>query len=166
MSDSYDRLLAAQEDLTLMVSDLTGLSGQLEELATAVRRAGLSTMLELQPSFHKRFGDACHRLLATLHALVDAGVDQPPALAFSAVAQLSALENDISAVAAAAIPGDQFRREGPGTGPNLAGTLQRIRKRLWSLISHLAKIKELSLTGQTGTGALKLTQDSILVTFG
>lgn len=167
MTDSYDRLEAARADLAILLSDLSSLSGQLEELATAVRRAGLPGMPGMQPGFHARLTGASQRLAATLNALVEAGADQPPSLAFSAVAQLSALEHDISAIAAAAIPADRFRPEDDaGMGQVLTATLQRVRMRLWSLISHLAKIKEWSLTGQLGTGSPGLSPESILVTFG
>lgn len=167
MSESYDRLTAAREDLALLISDLSSLSGRLEELATAVRRAGQPATIDAQPGFHKRLIDAAQRLVATLHALVDAGADQPPNLAFSAIAQLSALEHDIAAVAAAAIPADRFRAEDDGgISVLLDGTLERARKRLWSLISHLARIKAWSLTGQFGTGAPGLAQETIQVTLG
>jgi len=167
MPESYDRLQAARADLAILISDLSDLSGQLEELATAVRRAGLAGMRELQPGFHPRLTDASQRLAATLHALVDAGLDQPPSLAFSAVAQLCALENDIRAVTTTVVPADRFRPEDDaGMGAALTGTLQRVRTRLWSLISHLAKIKEWSLTGQLGTSSPGLAPEGILVTFG
>lgn len=167
MTDRYDRLQAAREDLDILVGDLGSLSGQLEELATTVRRAGLAGMPELLPSFHTRITDAPGRLAATLHALVDAGADQSPSLAFSAVAQLAALESDVCAVAAAATPGDRFRAEDDaGIGEMIKGTLHGIRMRLWSLISHLVKIREWSLTSQLGAGSASHPQESILVTFG
>ena len=167
MADDYDRILAAREDLAMLVSDLYSLSGQLEELATTVRRAGLSSMLELQPGFHMRLVDAAHRLTLTLHALADAGTDQPPGLAFSAIAQLSALENDISVVATATVPSDRFRADDDAGIPEMiTGTLRRIRTRLWSLISHLARIKEWSLGGQPGAGAPGLAQECVQLTFG
>lgn len=160
MTDGYDRLQAAGDDLRLLVSDLNELSGQLEELATVGRRAGL----EHAPGFHRRIGDSAARLIATLEALVAAGTGQQPGLAFSAVAQLCALESDI---AAAVPPADGSGQSGGGRLRfTLTATVRRVRSRLWSLISHLVKIKEWSLSGLASPDATGTTPESILVTFG
>ena len=159
MSDGYDRLQAAGEDLRLLVSDLSQLSGELEELATVGRRVGL----EHPPGFQRRIRDSAARLVATLEALVAAGTGQQPGLAFSAVAQLCALESDIAAVVP---PADGSGYGGERLRVTLTATLQRVRRRLWSLISHLVKIKELSFNGLASPGATGTTPESILVTFG
>ena len=99
-------------------------------------------------------------MIATLEA---AGTDQQPGLAFSAVAQLYALENDIAAVVP---PADDFGHGGGRLQVTLTATLQRGRSRLWSLISHLVKIKELSLSGLASPEATGTRPESILVTFG
>lgn len=159
MSDGYDRLQAAEEDLRQLVSDLSQLSGQVEELATIGRRVGL----EHPPGFHRRISESVARLIATLEALIAVGTDQQPGLAFSAVAQLCALENDIAATVPRA---DDTGHGGGRLRATLTATLRRARSRLWSLISHLVKIKELSLSGLASTDAIGTRSETILVTFG
>jgi hypothetical protein len=156
MNDSYDRLLSAREDLGLLLSGLSNLSGQLEEVATTARRAGLA---ELGPGLHRGLQDATGRLAATLHSLAEAGTDQPPSLAFCAVAQLGALESDVAAAAAAA------EDSSPALTAALTVTLQRVRSRLWSFISHLVRIKEWSLTAHVGPVPSCLAPEGIRVTF-
>jgi hypothetical protein len=159
MSDKYDRTLAARQDLTFLVSDLNELSGRLEEVATVARRADA----QHYPLLHRRLRDTSAQLVASLEALVEGGTGQQPGLAFTCVAQLHALQSDaLTAFTAATGTCDPVAHDPQRAA--LTGTLQRARSRLWSLISHLADIKEWSLTGLTGPDGPATA--SITVTFG
>lgn len=109
----YDRPQAARRDLDVLVEELTQISREVSWLARQVREAlstrpdldmeGTSDSLEEALMWRReafpRWADtllaAVSQLIATLHALVDAGPGQPADLAFSATAQLSALRSAV-----------------------------------------------------------------------
>jgi hypothetical protein len=84
-------------------------------------------------------------LAGTLRALVEAGPDQDPDLALSAVAQLSALEAGLAAAIAGASRGQAataVTADACGSTPGAAtirATMSRVRARQQSLIAHLVK---------------------------
>jgi len=99
MIDHCDRLPAVQQDLDLLLGDLSTVSGQLEELATMWRRqchAG-NSWPDMPHAFPQGLRDAAGRLAGTLRDLAGAGPGQAPDLASSAAAQLSALDAGIAA---------------------------------------------------------------------
>jgi hypothetical protein len=145
MTGSYDPLSAALADLELLTGDLHGVSAQLQELATVSQRINLPGALRLEPGSPGSLRDATARLVATARTLVDAGPDHPSGLAFSAVAQMSALDAGVRA-AIAAVSGSRYPdaaanggTSGAGTWGTLQITLNRASKRLRGLISHLAQ---------------------------
>jgi hypothetical protein len=172
LSDGYDRLSAARHDLDLLLGHLSCVSGQLEELGTMWRRRcrAENSWRDLPPGFPQGLRDATRRLASTVQALVEAGAGQAPDLAFSAVAQLSALDDDIAAAAAIATRGSAAKNA--ATGPaddawaSARTTLSHAGKRLWSLISHLVRVKQWSLSGHPAAGEVGLTPASIAVIFG
>src|SRR5271154_1226427 len=101
MTDSYDRLPAARQDLGLLVGELAAVCGQLEELATMWRRqcAARNSWLDMPHAFPQGLRETAARLAGTLQALVEADQDQAPELAYSAAAELSALDTGIAAAA-------------------------------------------------------------------
>ena len=113
-------------------------------------RQGLSI-----PDYAETLRDAVHQLIGTVQALVDAGPGQPPDLAFSAVAQFLALEGAVDN--APSLRSDDQRRGTSGyillseevakTWAWIKDTLKLAWKRLWSLISHLIRVKEWSVNG-------------------
>jgi hypothetical protein len=44
--------------------------------------------------------------------------------------------------------------------------IKAISRRLWSMIAHLMKVTQWTVTGQAGTGVLGLASASVSVTFG
>ncbi len=172
MTKGYDRMSAARCDLDLLASDLLRVSAGVAELATSLQRNPLTCWLDVPPGFPSGVQDAAARLVGTLQALLDAGADQPPDLAFSAVAQFSALREDVAAAVAALndTGGVGVTRIGQ---PNhhrgaygISGSVDRAGNRLWSLISHLVRVKAWSMSGQLRDGRLRLAPDGIAVTFG
>jgi hypothetical protein len=142
MSGSHDERAAARKDADLMVTDLMSVSGVLEEVATLWRRAGLFGQ-EAPSGSLGNLREAARGLADTVRALPDADCGQHQALAFSAVTQLAALEDNAALTAAAT--GDRH----PGDAAMWAviqGRLQQAGKHLWSLISHLAETGETSVT--------------------
>ena len=138
MSGSHDERAAARKDADLLVTDLIGVSGMLEEMATLWRRAGLFGQ-EPPSGAPGNLQGAARGLADTVRALADADCVQHQALAFSAVTQLVALENNAALAAAAT------GRRHPGHATMWAVILGRLNeggKRLWSLISHLAETEE------------------------
>ena len=167
MNGKYDRLQAAQQDLDLLCNDLTRVSAQLEELATAWRRDHISGMTarDLPLTFPGTLRAETQQLAGTLWALVDAGPGQPPGLALSAVAQLAALQGDVTAAAE-----DGFGRvagapPGSAVWASIEHALERAGKRLWSLISHLVPVREWTWTEQAGPGLLGNNLARVSVTF-
>jgi hypothetical protein len=141
MSGSHDERAAARKDADLMVTDLIGVSGVLEEVATLWRRAGLFGQ-EPPSGILDNLQAAARGLADTVRALPDADCGQHQALAFSAVTQLAALENH--AALAAAATGDHH----PGDAAMWAaiqGSLHQAGKHLWRLVSHLAETGETPL---------------------
>ena len=138
---------AAGQDLDALLGDLAGACGQLEELATTLRREhNPQTPRQLPLAFPHRLQAAARQLAATLTALTGAGPGPGPDLASSAAAQLAALQADVAAAAR-----DRRGQRGnstPGHDPGtalLAGiehTLNRVTTRQQSLISHLADSAE------------------------
>jgi hypothetical protein len=138
MTGSYDQRAAARQDADRMVTDLMSVSGMLEEVATIWRRAELFG--QQSPASSPDSLQAAARSLAdTLHVLPDAGSNEHQALAFSAVTQLAALQNN--AAMAAAVLSDSHLCAA-GMWATIQSSLDRAGTQLWSLICHLAKIEE------------------------
>jgi hypothetical protein len=149
MSGSYDQRAAVRKDADLMVTDLMNISGMLEEVATVRRRAEI--FAQKRPSSSPSSLQAAAASLAdTLHALPDADPRQHPALAFSAVTQLAALENN--AALAAAVTESHLCDVGMWAA--IQSSLDQVGKQLWGLISHLVKITETPLTEDAASGVL------------
>jgi hypothetical protein len=136
MGDRGDRLLAARQELDLLVGDLSMVCGQLEEFATMWRRQcnARNSWLDMPHAFPQGLREVADGLAGTLRALVEAGLDQDPDLALSAVAQLSALEAGL----AAAVAGDACGSTQPRAAA-IHATMSRVRTRQRSLIAHLVK---------------------------
>ena len=84
-ADSHDSLAVARQDLDVLLGDLAGVCGQLEELATTWRREHASGTSRPPPlTFPHRLQDSARQLAAMLRALAEAGTE--PDLAASAVA--------------------------------------------------------------------------------
>jgi len=119
-----------------LVTELNRVSGLLEEVATVWRRAELYGQ---QPASIAPRGlqSAARELADAVRLLPDADSEQHPALAFSAVTQLVALESD--AARSAALTGTLHLGD-----TEMWATIQRALgqapDQLWSLISCLARI--------------------------
>jgi hypothetical protein len=152
MGDRHDRLLAARQDLDLLVGDLKTVRGQLEEFATMWRRQchARNSWLGMPRAFPQELRSAADGLAGTLRALVEAGPDQDPGLALAAVTQLSALDAGLAAAvartsrgqAAAAGTGDVWSTQ-PGAAA-IRATMSRVRTRQRSLIARLVKGQEMT----------------------
>jgi hypothetical protein len=139
MSGSYDQRTAARKDADLMVTNLMNVSGMLEEVTTVWRRAEFFGQLPGSRS-PGNLQAAARNLADTLRALPDADSDEHQALAFSAVTQLSALQNNVALTSA--MPGDSHSLDAQLWGA-IQGCLNQVGKQLWRLMSHLVKIEEM-----------------------
>jgi hypothetical protein len=143
---SHGSLPTARQYLDALLGDLSGVCGQLEELATTWRRDHTSgtSRRQLPLAFPHRLQSAARQLAATLQALVEAGAGPDPDLASSAAAQLAALQGGVAAAAGdrCGHQGESTRGRDPGTAAlaSIEQTLNRVVKRQQSLISHLADI--------------------------
>lgn len=191
----YDRQQAARRDLDALLTELNAITGELNSLAETVSEAVAGrprtywdyqleredtpdfmkeqaiSAREFYPRYAETLRDSVYQLIGTLHALVDAGPGQPPDLAFSAVAQFSALKSTVDD--APEPEHDEFSPSIPRVSESIIQTwawikdaLKRGEPLLWSLISHLARVKEWSLNGTIGTGLPGMAQTQISVTFG
>lgn len=152
-ADGYDRLAAAHDDLRMLVSALGDVSRQLAGLInelrmqsslTVGRQSGVEDQLVLAQQIDPKVG----QLKGVAEELVANGLNQGPDLAFSATAQVTALGSEVRYA--------RKRYRMNRAWENIWQALKRIAPRLWSLISHLVKVKEWSVTGQVGTGVLGL----------
>jgi hypothetical protein len=162
-SDGYDRQAAAREDLRLLVNALDEVSRELTHLAEALRqesseRTNRSLDLDEQAALAEQIVPEVRLLTGTARKLVARGTDQEPDLAFSAAAQMTALKSDLRFAKKRYFQNRAWAK--------VWAALKRAAPRLWSLISHLVKVKEWSVTGEVGTGVLGLARASISVTFG
>ena len=147
MGGGGDRLSAARQDLDLLVGELSTVRGQLEEFATMWRRQcnARNSWRDMPHAFPQGLREMAVGLAGTLRALVEAGPDQDPDLALSAVAQLSALEAGLAAAIAGASRGQAataVTADACGSTPGAAtirATMSRVRARQQSLIAHLVK---------------------------
>ena len=121
-----------------MAADLSRVCGLLEEVATLWRRAQLYGP-QSSPIAPGSLQDAARTLADALRLLPDADSGERPALAFAAVAQLGALEDN--AARAAAMTAD-CRLGDAGMWAAVEGALLQIWEQLWSLITRLAEIGE------------------------
>jgi len=138
MSGSDGLRAAARKDADLMVSDLNRVSGLLEEVATIWRRLELYGR-QSSSTVPGHLQEAAKNLAALLRAVPDADCGQHPALAFSAVAQLAALESNAALSEAVTVTGGSHLGDAE-LWAAIQGALLRVRKQLWSLISCLVKI--------------------------
>jgi hypothetical protein len=167
-SGGYDRMVAAQDDLRVLVSALDEVAQQLVVLSYTLQEqldggrdrldSGEKAALEEQVDLAVQIAPEVHQLKDTANELVARGPDQAPDLAFSATAQMSALRSDVRRA--------RKRFSANRVWKSVWDMLKELPQRLLSLISHLVKVKEWSVTGQVGTGMLGLAQASISVTFG
>ncbi len=138
VSDSYDQRTAARQAADLAATDLDRVCGLLEEVATLWRRARLYGQ-QSSPIAPGNLQDAARSLADAVRLLPDAGSREHPALAFTAVAQLAALEDN--AARSAAMTAD-CRLGDAGIWAAVEGTLLQAGNELWSLITLLAKSME------------------------
>jgi hypothetical protein len=162
-ADGYNPLAAAREDLSILVSALDDVSHQLANLVETLREQSSESIdrqpdLENQLVLAEQIAPTVSQLKGVAEELVADGLDQTPDLAFTATAQMTALQSEVRYA--------RKRYRANRAWGKIWGALKRIAPRLWSLISHLVKVKEWSVTGQVGTGVLGLAQASIRVTFG
>jgi hypothetical protein len=139
---------AARQDLDALLGDLAGVCGQLEELATTLRRdhAAGTSRRQLPLAFPHRLQGEARQLAGTLRALAEAGTRPDPDLISSAGTQLAALRGEVTAAAgdrcgphASSTPAHD-----PGTAilTGIEHTLDGVLTRQRSLISHLADTTE------------------------
>jgi hypothetical protein len=150
MSGSYGLRAAAHKDADLMVRDLNYVSGLLEEVATIWRRAELYGR-QSSSTAPGHLQEAAKNLAALLRAVPDADCGQHPAQAFSAVAQLAALETNAALSEAVTVTGGSHLGDA-GLWAAIQGALLRVRKQLWSLISCLVKIGDTPATEDVMAG--------------
>ena len=138
VSGRYDQRAAARQAADLAATDLNRVCGLLEEVATLWRRARLYRQ-QSSPVAPGNLQDAARSLADALRLLPEADAREQPALAFTAVAQLGALENG-AARSAAMTAG--CRLGDAGIWAAVEGTLLQVGNQLWSLITLLAKSAE------------------------
>ncbi len=137
---SYDQRATARKHADLMATDLNRVSGLLEEVATVWRRAELygQRSASMAPA---SLQDAARNLADAVRALPEAACEDHPALAFSAVAQLAALQDNASL--SVAVTGRSHLGDA-GMWTAIEGALLQARNRLWSLITCLVKVGDAS----------------------
>lgn len=147
MTYCHDQLPAAQEDLDLLVGELTAVCGQLEELATMWRRqcVARNSWLDMPHAFPQGLWETAGRLTSTLRALVEGDQDQAPDLMFSAAIELSALHAGIM-TAADAVTGEGGQRA--QLGMTVLATMSRVRTRQLRLVGRLAGLSERPLSAR------------------
>jgi hypothetical protein len=148
VNSDQDSSPEVRQDLDALLGDLSGVCGQLEELATTRRRdhAAGTSRRQLPLAFPHRLQGAARQLAGTLRALAAADAGPEPDLISSAGTQLTALRGEVTAAAS-----DRCGHQGsstPGYDPateiltGIEHTLDHVLTRQRSLISHLADTTE------------------------
>ena len=145
VSGRYDQRTAARQAADLVATELDRVCGLLEEVATLWRRAQLHGH-QSSPFAPGSLQDAARSLAAALRLLPDADSREHPALAFTAVAQLAALQHD--AARSAAMTADCHLGDA-GLWAAVEGTLLQAGNQLWSLIILLASARTRPAEGLT-----------------
>ncbi len=140
-------------------------SGTLSEIATAWRHARPSRP-ELPVGLPLRLENAARQLVATVQALTRAGPGQRADLAFSAAGQLSALREDIAAAKAMTCGPGVPSAGDAGLWQNLEAAMDRAGNHLLTLILHVVKIRDWSVSGPGGTAASGSGQTGLLIELG
>jgi hypothetical protein len=138
VNGGYDQREGARQAADVVATDLSRVCGLLEEVATLWRRARIYGP-QSSPVAPGRLQDTARSLADALRLLPDADSREHPTLAFAAVAQLAALENN--AIRAAAITAGRHLGDA-GIWAAVEGALLQAGKQLWSLITRLAEIGE------------------------
>jgi uncharacterized phage infection (PIP) family protein YhgE len=163
VTGEYKQEDAAREDLRVLVAALDKVSGQLAELTDTLQQqlsqvAATPPDLEEQLDLAKQIAPEISQLKTAVTELPERGLSQEPDLAFSVTAQMTAVMSDLRYAKTQFSATRMWKK--------IWATLKRAAPRLWSLISHLVKVKEWSVTAAVGTGVLGLANASISVTFG
>jgi hypothetical protein len=158
----YDREAAARRDGQLLIESIDELSNDLSDLADRLKerlesQQGISPELAEEIRRIQQIRQSVQLLMAIIRDLIAEGVDQSPDLAFRATAQMQATSDNVKR---------SRKRFGKGKWDAIWDAVRNAASWLWSLISHLVKVKEWTVTGQLGLGAIGLAQASISVTFG
>ena len=96
---------------------------------------------------------------AGIEEMLAAGPRQEPGRAFELAAGQAALVDDVDSQAA----GQGAKKD---LWKKIQGWLGTAGTKLWAMISHLARVKEWTLSGKVSTGLLGFAEASISVTFG
>jgi hypothetical protein len=160
-TDGYDQLTAAREDLQQLVTSLNEVSVRLANLTdtlTQQAEAGdARPEVKEQLDLAKQIAPEVSQVQNTAKEIYKRGPDQEPGLALAAAAEMSAAASDSK----------RARKRFPNkVWQEIMDLLESAFPKLWSLISHLVKVKEWSVTGKVGTGPLGMLEASISVTFG
>ncbi len=156
--------------LARLVQDIRADSRRIHEALEGIR-AEMSEIIERQDAVAIRVGEldarqwqeaeqvteSVNRLQDTVDALLAAGTGQDPGTAFSAQQQVAALSEDVKS--------GRKRWHSPHWDAAW-DWVRKLSKRLWSMLSHLLRVKEWTVTGQVGTGPWGLAGAGISVTFG
>jgi hypothetical protein len=133
MISSHDAQAAAREQVDIMVSDLTGVTSALEEVATMWRRAQLYPP-RAAASSPSNLQQAAGRLAGLLRVVPDTGTGEQQALVSSAARQLAALADNVAD--AARMAGDRHVGDAE-MWEGIRGRLLRVREQLQSLMADL-----------------------------
>jgi hypothetical protein len=146
MTDSHCPLRTVRADLQLLGCDLASVRGALREVATVWRRVH-EFRPELPLSLPVQLEDATRELAASAEMLVDAGLSQPPDLAFSVAGQLAALRRAVDEAAAMTCGAGTPQLGDAGLWNHIGAAMHRAGNRLLGLIVQLARIEDWSLNG-------------------
>jgi hypothetical protein len=163
VDSGYKREEAARQDLHILVDALDKVTRQLKELTDTLEQhlaEGVAPSPDVEEQLHlaKQIAPEISQLKDAVTELPERRLNQEPDLAFSATAQMTAVMSEVG----------YAKKQFPVTRmwKKIWATLKTAAPRLWSLISHLVKVKEWSVIGEVGTGVLGLAKASISVTFG
>ena len=145
----YDRVAAAQLDHDAIVADLGRIRDELAQTTDSMagtEQEHAQTVVLLSTRLERMVG-----------ALMEQGPDQDPGTGAAAMQTTEMLADEVQA-AESANPRSMWVR--------VLDMIKSVSKHLWSMISHLLKIKEWTVSGDGGLSLLGLAKVGISVTFG
>jgi hypothetical protein len=156
----YDRVAAARADLKALAE---GIAKARDAAAALIAEMGQLTADEAeqvqaaeQLESARQVDRALEQAMAAAGEMVDKGAGQDPGLAFASAAEMST----------AGSTAKRAKKRWRGTWDSVWEHVRRLFPLLWSIIGHLVKVREWTVSGQIGGGVFGLAQAGISVTFG
>ena len=158
-AEGYDRVAAATANSEALAEVVQEITDAMEQLIAELRSdtAARQVMHEEQLQMAAQVLSAVQQMQLAVAEMLSKGAEQDPGTGFAAAAQAASARSETK----------YARKRWPGRWWDAVWeALKRLPSLLWSIIAHLVKVKEWTVSGQLRIPVLDLSQAGISVTFG